>query len=84
MPEMPLLTHNLLVVHGYPGIFALAGLYHASVLLLGVLSTWSQSIRDKEFLVEMRLRNLEPEMKMANESGERRTNPKVNGSRQPG
>lgn len=25
-----------------------------------LLSTWSQSIRDKEFLVEMRLRNLEP------------------------
>lgn len=25
-----------------------------------LLSSWSQSIRDKEFLVEMRLRNLEP------------------------
>lgn len=25
-----------------------------------LLSSWSQSVRDKEFLVEMRLRNLEP------------------------
>jgi E3 ubiquitin-protein ligase MARCH6 len=25
-----------------------------------LLSSWSQSIRDKEFLVEMRLRNHEP------------------------
>lgn len=27
---------------------------------MALLSSWSQSIRDKEFLVEMRLRNLEP------------------------
>jgi E3 ubiquitin-protein ligase MARCH6 len=27
---------------------------------MALLSTWSQSIRDKEFLVEMRLRNHEP------------------------
>lgn len=25
------------------------------------MASWSQTIRDKEFLVEMRLRNLEPE-----------------------
>ena len=26
-----------------------------------VFSSWSQTIRDKEFVVEMRLRNLDPE-----------------------
>jgi E3 ubiquitin-protein ligase MARCH6 len=30
-------------------------------MYIGILSTWSQSVRDKEFLVEMRLRNLEPD-----------------------
>jgi E3 ubiquitin-protein ligase MARCH6 len=49
------------VMHGYPGIFAVAGFFRTAVLLINALSAWSQSIRDKEFLVEMRLRNLEPE-----------------------
>lgn len=45
----------------YPAIFvAVAGVRFGAVLL-EMLSTWSQSIRDKEFLVEMRLRNLEPD-----------------------
>jgi E3 ubiquitin-protein ligase MARCH6 len=47
-------------MHGYSAIFAVAGFLRAAVLLANALSTWSQSIRDKEFLVEMRLRNLEP------------------------
>jgi E3 ubiquitin-protein ligase MARCH6 len=41
------------------------------VLLLGLLSSWSQSVRDKEFLVEMRLRNLEPEKERVKVEDER-------------
>lgn len=44
-------------MHVYPGIFAAAGLIRLGVTSSGVLSRWSQSIRDTEFLVEMRLRN---------------------------
>lgn len=47
------------VVHVYPGIFTLAGLGHGAWVLSKVTRSWSQTIRDKEFLVEMRLRNLE-------------------------
>jgi E3 ubiquitin-protein ligase MARCH6 len=43
----------------YPGIFAGAGLIRLGVTSSGALSRWSQSIRDTEFLVEMRLRNYE-------------------------
>ena len=50
-----------LVLHVYPGIFTAAGLVHGAYALSKVLGSWSQTIRDKEFLVEMRLRNLEPE-----------------------
>ena len=46
-------------MHVYPGIFAAAGLIRLCVTGSGVLSRWSQSIRDTEFLVEMRLRNYE-------------------------
>ncbi|KAG5640450.1 hypothetical protein DXG03_008621 [Asterophora parasitica] len=52
---------RLAVMHIYPGIFMLAGLVRSSIVLYGMLASWSQSIRDKEFLVEMRLRNHEPE-----------------------
>jgi hypothetical protein len=47
------------VMHVYPGIFAAAGLIRLGLTGTGVLSHWSQSIRDTEFLVEMRLRNYE-------------------------
>jgi E3 ubiquitin-protein ligase MARCH6 len=46
-------------MHVYPGIFAVVGLIRLGVTSSGVLSRWSQSIRDTEFLVEMRLRNYE-------------------------
>ena len=29
-----------------------------------IVRSWSQAVRDKEFLVEMRLQNLEPESKL--------------------
>lgn len=51
---------KFLFVHAYPGIFAAAGLARMCVSVMGLLSTWSQAIRDKEFLVEMRLQNHEP------------------------
>lgn len=48
---------RILVVHVYPGIFAVVGLSRVVVSTMIVLSSWSQSIRDKEFLVEMQLQN---------------------------
>ncbi|EFI27420.1 RING finger membrane protein [Coprinopsis cinerea okayama7 len=45
----------------YPAIFVFATLVRSSVVFYDVLSSWSQSIRDKEFLVELRLKNHEPE-----------------------
>lgn len=48
-------------MHVYPGIFALAGFVRTATVLFRLLSKWSQTIRDREFLLEMRLRNLEPE-----------------------
>jgi hypothetical protein len=45
----------------YPGIFAGVGLIRLGVTGSGALSRWSQSIRDTEFLIEMRLRNYEQE-----------------------
>ena len=45
------------VMHVYPGLFVFVGLMRSAVVLYDLLSTWSQTIRDKEFLVEMRLVN---------------------------
>jgi E3 ubiquitin-protein ligase MARCH6 len=45
----------------YPGIFAGVGLIRLGVTSSGALSRWSQSVRDTEFLIEMRLRNYEQE-----------------------
>ena len=45
----------------YPGIFAGVGVIRGIWGLHKVYLKWSQAVRDKEFLVEMRLRNLEPE-----------------------
>ncbi|KZT21187.1 hypothetical protein NEOLEDRAFT_792953 [Neolentinus lepideus HHB14362 ss-1] len=53
------LDNRFLFMHVYPGIFAAAGLYRLIEKGWGVLSAWSQIVRDKEFLVEMRLQNLE-------------------------
>jgi E3 ubiquitin-protein ligase MARCH6 len=54
-------------MHVYPSVFILAGTVHSAILLCKILSTWSSAIRDKEFLVEMRLRNLEPELVQRND-----------------
>ncbi|KAI0682125.1 hypothetical protein C8T65DRAFT_625163 [Cerioporus squamosus] len=47
---------DFLFLHVYPGIFTAAGLAHAAFAVSKVMVSWSQTIRDKEFLVEMRLR----------------------------
>ncbi|KAG1839691.1 hypothetical protein F4604DRAFT_1835027 [Suillus subluteus] len=57
--DLPL-SSKFMFMHAYPGMFAVVGFYRASVATLRLLSSWSQAIRDKEFLVEMRLQNLEP------------------------
>jgi E3 ubiquitin-protein ligase MARCH6 len=45
----------------YPAIFVFAAAIKSVFLFYELLSGWSQSIRDKEFLVELRLKNHEPE-----------------------
>lgn len=57
--DLPL-SPKFMFMHAYPGMFAMVGFYRASMATLRLLSSWSQAIRDKEFLVEMRLQNLEP------------------------
>ncbi|KAH8104046.1 hypothetical protein BXZ70DRAFT_888328, partial [Cristinia sonorae] len=52
---------NFLFLHVYPTIFTAAGCAHGITALSSLIGTWSQSVRDKEFLVEMRLQNLEQE-----------------------
>jgi len=39
-----------------------AATIRSGIVLFDLLSSWSQAIRDKEFLVEMKLRNHEPEL----------------------
>jgi len=48
-------------MHVYPLVFIVASAFRSAVNLYAALSAWSIAIRDKEFLVEMRLRNHEPE-----------------------
>jgi len=54
------LDDNFLFLHVYPSIFTAAGCAHGVISMSTVLSTWSQTVRDKEFLVEMRLQNHDP------------------------
>ncbi|KAF7317716.1 RING-CH-type domain-containing protein [Mycena kentingensis (nom. inval.)] len=62
---LPFVASNsrLLFMEVYPSIFVAAAGARFGTVVVEMLGTWSQSIRDKEFLVEMRLRNLEPERK---------------------
>lgn len=47
------------VTYVYSSLFCLAGLTHTFIILREMLASWSQAVRDKEFLVEMRLKNLD-------------------------
>ncbi len=49
------------VMHIYPSIFTFTACTQVTFGLAGVIKSWSQTVRDKEFLVEMRLQNLDPE-----------------------
>jgi E3 ubiquitin-protein ligase MARCH6 len=49
------------VTNIYPGIFTFIGLGRMLASTLDHVSAWSQEVRDKEFLVEMRLKNHEPD-----------------------
>ena len=49
-------------MHVYPTVFVFAATLRSAVVVFDLLSSWSQAIRDKEFLVEMKLRNHEPEL----------------------
>ncbi|KAF8625036.1 hypothetical protein AX17_006950 [Amanita inopinata Kibby_2008] len=52
---------KFIFMHVYPGIFVVAGLMRSAMVLHDLFSTWSQTVRDKEFLVEMRLLNHDSE-----------------------
>ena len=55
------LTNTPTVTSIYPGIFTGVGVLRGAFGLVAVYLRWAQAVRDKEFLVEMRLRNLELE-----------------------
>ncbi|KIY65813.1 hypothetical protein CYLTODRAFT_492008 [Cylindrobasidium torrendii FP15055 ss-10] len=54
-------TEDFLFINVYPTIFIAAAMSRSALVSVDVVQSWSQSIRDKEFLVEMRLRNHENE-----------------------
>ncbi|PBK91140.1 hypothetical protein ARMGADRAFT_1054352 [Armillaria gallica] len=56
LPFLPV-NDKFVFIHIYPAIFIIAVSSRSALLSTDLLSSWSQSIRDKEFLVEMRLRN---------------------------
>ncbi|KAF9077991.1 hypothetical protein BDP27DRAFT_1310544 [Rhodocollybia butyracea] len=51
---------RFLFTYVYSSLFCLAGFTHTFLILRAMLASWSQAVRDKEFLVEMRLRNHDP------------------------
>lgn len=61
-------NEKLLYLHIYPGICTVTAACLAAVAGYDVISTWSQTVRDKEFLVEMRLQNLDPEQESKGEN----------------
>lgn len=48
------------VLYVYPGLFVVAGMVKLYDGLQIVAQSWAQQIRDSEFLLERRLRNLDP------------------------
>ena len=43
-------------------VLVLAATTRSTIILYGVMRSWSQSIRDKEFLLELRLKNHNPDV----------------------
>jgi len=60
-PNLVLDNRFISVMHVYPMVFVFAATTRSAIILYGVLRSWSQSIRDKEFLVELRLKNHDPD-----------------------
>jgi len=54
-------NESQIYIRVYPMIFVLVGWIKCCYALRDLVNSWAQSIRDSEFLVEMRLRNLEPQ-----------------------
>jgi hypothetical protein len=55
-----LLNQYIVVTLVYPGIFVVACMAATMSGLSSTYQTWLQHVRDKEFVVEMRLQNREP------------------------
>ena len=53
------LTAMLVVMHVYPGICTFTAAVLALMAAYDMISSWQQTVRDKEFLMELRLQNLE-------------------------
>ena len=47
------------VLHIYPGICTLTAAMLGMIAMYDLVSSWSQTVRDKEYLMELRLLNLE-------------------------
>lgn len=62
-PLLPLTTRSLVRLI-YPSIFVMVAVSQFAMSLIGVFTKWTQGIRDKEFLVELRLRNLDHPRKL--------------------
>ncbi|KAF9522418.1 hypothetical protein CPB83DRAFT_112389 [Crepidotus variabilis] len=58
---IPLKDKQFIFLHVYPFVFIFASTIRSAAALYKVLRAWSLAIRDKEFLVEMRLKNHEAE-----------------------
>ncbi|KAF6753084.1 hypothetical protein DFP72DRAFT_903296 [Ephemerocybe angulata] len=61
LPTIASRAIRFLLQNLHPIIFIVAASIRVCVLTYKLLALWSQSIRDKEFLVELRLRNHDPE-----------------------
>lgn len=68
LPNIPL-DNRFMFMHVYPTVFVFAATLRSAAVAYDLLSSWSQTIRDKEFLVEMKLRNHEPELEKVHEKG---------------
>ncbi|KAF8872840.1 hypothetical protein CPB84DRAFT_1818035 [Gymnopilus junonius] len=60
--------NRFVFMHVYPTVCICAGAFRSGMATYGMLAAWSQAIRDKEFLVEMRLKNHDPDEVEASDS----------------
>jgi E3 ubiquitin-protein ligase MARCH6 len=60
-----MLIYSHPVLHVYPGIFCAAALSSSIPSMAKAYQLWTQHVRDKEFLLEMRLQNRDQEAEAA-------------------